>query len=349
MGNEPFICCMTQEERIFQIITEDDKYYKSKRPHIHQPIEISFDMEQCILVQKYIRRFISKLRFTQTAHNLQRIITQKLLGYKVKQSKSFINTNKAEQIQREYISNNKDTELFTITKKPCKYSIVLPLVNYYKDEYYIGSWNINCVYYGNGTLYKGNNKYEGYFINGKLNGIGYAIYSDSEIIYKGEWEENHPHGKGEEVYINSKSEFQSFSGYYLNGKKTYGKLLWKDGSYFQGGLNQNNKFNGIGICFWADLNEKYEGEWYDGNIHGKGKYFYRNGSVYEGQFYMNKREGYGTYTWNNKYYEGEWKDNVMNGKGSYCKEGIVVHGIWKKGKLEGEGISLGIDEEMLKE
>lgn len=349
MGNGPLVCCMTQEERIFQIITEDDNNYKTiKRTRIHNPIEISFDLEQCILVQKYIRRFIAKLRFNQSARDLQRIIKQKLLGYKVKQSNSFINSHKAEQIQREYLSHNKTTELFTISKKPCKYSIILPLVNYYKDEYYQGSWNLNCAYYGYGTLYKGDNKYEGYFINGKLNGICYAIYSDSQIIYKGEWEDNYPHGKGEEVYTDPNCEFKSFSGYYLNGKKSYGKLLWKDDSYFQGGLNQNNKFNGIGTRYWADVNEKYEGEWYDGNIHGKGKYFYRNGSVYDGQFYMNKRQGYGTYTWSNsKYYEGEWKDNVMNGKGSYCKEGIVIHGIWKKGKLDSEGISLGIDEEML--
>ena len=61
MGNGPLVCCMTQEERIFQIITEDDNNYKTiKRARIHNPIEISFDLEQCILVQKYIRRFIEQ-------------------------------------------------------------------------------------------------------------------------------------------------------------------------------------------------------------------------------------------------------------------------------------------------
>ena len=101
MGNGPLVCCMTQEERIFQIITEDDNNYKTiKRARIHNPIEISFDLEQCILVQKYIRRFIAKLRFNQSARDLQRIIKQKLLGYKVKQSNSFINSHKAEQLRQ---------------------------------------------------------------------------------------------------------------------------------------------------------------------------------------------------------------------------------------------------------
>ena len=42
----------------------------------------------------------------------------------------------------------------------------------------------------------------------------------------------------------------------------------------------------------------YEGEWVDGNIHGKGKYYYQNGSTYEGDYNMNKRHGYGQYIWN---------------------------------------------------
>ena len=62
-------------------------------------------------------------------------------------------------------------------------------------------------------------------------------------------------------------------------------------------------------------NAVFNGEWSQGNRHGKGIMHYRNGDVYEGEWQDDKRHGYGTLKIGNKYdscskdtktYEGEW-------------------------------------------
>lgn len=56
----------------------------------------------------------------------------------------------------------------------------------------------------------------------------------------------------------------------------------------------------------------FEGQFYQGNKSGKGKMQYPSGNYYDGDFLMDKKEGYGVMFWlnsNEKYY-GEWKDNV---------------------------------------
>jgi len=46
-------------------------------------------------------------------------------------------------------------------------------------------------------------------------------------------------------------------------------------------------------------------------MHGYGYYEYVDGTKYKGQFYMDKKQGFGEYTWqNNRSYTGYW----VNGK-----------------------------------
>lgn len=40
--------------------------------------------------------------------------------------------------------------------------------------------------------------------------------------------------------------------------------------------------------------DRYEGEWKDGRMHGKGAYHYSNGDKYEGEWKEDKRHGKGT-------------------------------------------------------
>ena len=54
----------------------------------------------------------------------------------------------------------------------------------------------------------------------------------------------------------------------------------------------------------------YVGEWNAGEMNGKGKYNYSNGTVYEGQFKSNKRHGRGAQRdTNGTLTEGEWEDD----------------------------------------
>uniref|UniRef100_A0A0G4H3Z3 MORN repeat-containing protein 5 n=1 Tax=Chromera velia CCMP2878 TaxID=1169474 RepID=A0A0G4H3Z3_9ALVE len=54
------------------------------------------------------------------------------------------------------------------------------------------------------------------------------------------------------------------------------------------------------------VEEKYEGDWVNGKMHGHGKYIYADGGVYEGDWYDGKMHGKGTYVFpNGNVYEGE--------------------------------------------
>ena len=52
--------------------------------------------------------------------------------------------------------------------------------------------------------------------------------------------------------------------------------------------------------------------------HGKGKYTWNDGSMYNGYWYENKINGTGIYTWpDGRRYEGEWKEHQRHGQGTY--------------------------------
>ena len=55
---------------------------------------------------------------------------------------------------------------------------------------------------------------------------------------------------------------------------------------------------------------KYEGDFKDGQRHGKGTYIYPSGSKYVGEYKDDKKHGQGTYTWaDGRVWQGQWKDN----------------------------------------
>ncbi len=45
---------------------------------------------------------------------------------------------------------------------------------------------------------------------------------------------------------------------------------------------------------------RYEGDWRDGKITGRGLRTFASGNRYEGNFINNQRHGHGIYTWSNK-------------------------------------------------
>ena len=51
--------------------------------------------------------------------------------------------------------------------------------------------------------------------------------------------------------------------------------------------------------------------------HGKGKFFYKAGGVYDGQWECGKINGLGTlyYASGDIAYHGQWKDEMFNGRG----------------------------------
>lgn len=86
----------------------------------------------------------------------------------------------------------------------------------------------------------------------------------------------------------------------------------------------------------SGLSVAYEGELDGVKPHGKGKAYFKDGRIYEGDWVDGKYEGYGCLYYDNLnlWYEGEWKDGKRHGQGkSYYEDGTLAYdGEWKDGK-----------------
>lgn len=76
----------------------------------------------------------------------------------------------------------------------------------------------------------------------------------------------------------------------------------------------HGKRHGFGIYYYLD-GGRYEGEWNDDRISGKGKSIYSNGNVYEGEWTDGRINGFGTLLYSDgDKYVGTWADGKMNGQ-----------------------------------
>lgn len=99
------------------------------------------------------------------------------------------------------------------------------------------------------------------------------------------------------------------------------------------------ELNGVYVGGWIRFEDKclacLSTKW----KHGKGKYTWANGNVYDGDWKNDKMHGKGKYTWaDGNVYDGNWKNDKMDGKGKYTwANGNVYEGGWKKDKKHGKG------------
>ena len=64
------------------------------------------------------------------------------------------------------------------------------------------------------------------------------------------------------------------------------------------------------VFMWAD-GRRYEGEWKNNKMHGKGSFTWADGRIYVGEYVDDKKSGYGEFTWpDGRCYKGDW----LNGK-----------------------------------
>ncbi|ETE61303.1 hypothetical protein L345_12948, partial [Ophiophagus hannah] len=105
--------------------------------------------------------------------------------------------------------------------------------------------------------------------------------------YCGEMKDQRRNGYGRYVYPNS---FFKYEGQWKGGKKHgHGKLLLKDGSYYEGEF-VDGEIVGHGLRYWASTGNTYSGQFLFGELHGHGVFHYGNGSKYEGEFSYGVRE-----------------------------------------------------------
>jgi len=160
--------------------------------------------------------------------------------------------------------------------------------------------------HGKGRLeYAAGRWYEGEWKHGRWTGTGRLSNGDGDL-YEGELRNDHKHGKGTMRFADGRV----FVGEYVNGQMTDGKMIYQDGS-------------------------TYEGGWADGMRHGRGKCVFTDESIYEGEFREGEFHGHGKMTWSDGgWYEGEWWNGEMHGQGKEMRpNGTLRHeGAWSKGQ-----------------
>ncbi|XP_059756753.1 MORN repeat-containing protein 1 isoform X7 [Balaenoptera ricei] len=146
-------------------------------------------------------------------------------------------------------------------------------------------------------------------------GYGVYVYPNSFFRYEGEWRGSRKHGQG--------------------------KLLFKDGSYYEGEF-VDGEITGEGCRHWALTGQghlvdadgqAYWGSFHDNKRHGQGRMVFRNGDEYEGDWVRDQRQGHGTLRRaDGSIYEGQWHGDVFSGQGSmaHCSGG-VYRGVWING------------------
>jgi hypothetical protein len=228
------------------------------------------------------------------------------------------------------------------------------------------------VYYGelkwNGsTAYPDGAKYTGEILDGAPHGRGALVTRYG--LYVGEFVRGKRQGKG---------QFTTESGDELAGD-------WGDfGRFFPGtGTNWGGVLNGMGVAKYranarvalralatgamtpaqvGSAGGTYEGDWKDGEWHGKGAFSAANGDVYLGEFfrgkfhgrgllqyhdggfykggwYLGKKDGNGTlYYANGDLYEGGWLNDLRSGWGTlWYWDGTLFEGYWRMGLKQGWG------------
>ncbi|XP_005092118.1 uncharacterized protein LOC101861022 isoform X3 [Aplysia californica] len=150
-------------------------------------------------------------------------------------------------------------------------------------------------------------------------------------------------GYGTYVYENA---FFRYEGEWMKGKKHgHGKLLMKDGTYYEGQF-VNGEINGHGYKFFASSEAKYTGQFLNGEMHGHGIMNYKNGNIYEGQWYKNKKQGFGILrTGERSVYEGSFQSHCREGEGTQTYDstyknlsnGDRFEGFWVMDQRHGHG------------
>jgi hypothetical protein len=120
----------------------------------------------------------------------------------------------------------------------------------------------------------------------------------------------------------------------------YPRTVYNSGDVYQGQLSNNDKHHGHGKYMFKD-GRTYEGQWRDGKYHGYGKFNYNNGQIYEGEFVDNQFQGRGRIIYpNSDFYDGEWQNNQRYGHGEgriTFDNGHIYEGQWLNNKFHGQG------------
>ena len=69
----------------------------------------------------------------------------------------------------------------------------------------------------------------------------------------------------------------------------------------------------------------------NGSLEGQGRFEYIDGSVYEGMWKNNKKQGKGKFQESDgmSIYNGEWENDMKHGQGIFVqKDACIIEGVW---------------------
>lgn len=136
-----------------------------------------------------------------------------------------------------------------------------------------------------------------------------------------------------------KNRFFVFEGRHEYGVRREGKLMFRDGGYYEGYFDGRGAISGAGYRRWSN-GDTYSGQFLFGERHGLGTMIYANESRYEGPWALNARQGEnGTLTMaEGHFYKGTFHADLFHGDGvMQCADGNRFEGQWKEGRRHGKG------------
>jgi hypothetical protein len=215
------------------------------------------------------------------------------------------------------------------------------IITFASNDKYLGTF-INGRKEGSGKyIFAAGHEYVGEFLADKRNGNGKMTYANKDV-YQGQWKNDFPQGQGKYFFVDG----SSYDGKFTNGNfDGQGKFTEVDGESYLGVWKNNVLVSKSDID--QEIVENINTTTKPSNTKVKnctnqfcdqeiGKFDYRDGSYFVGDFLKGEPEGEGSCTYiNGDTYKGGWKSHGPHGFGTmYKKDGSVHSGIWELGALK---------------
>jgi hypothetical protein len=169
--------------------------------------------------------------------------------------------------------------------------------------------------------------FEGRYANQRLIGIGKLTGKDEMLVVNFDrrmvlfpWISRDSRSFSD--YEQNQPQLTTFAyGMQISGGKVFGEM-------------RNRTISGKGIVLFEN-GERYEGTWRENQMHGVGKYSYRDLSQYVGEFRDGKKHGSGILRLaSGMRLKGRWKNDKLHGRGFVLKDGVTYEMKWENGIAE---------------
>lgn len=206
----------------------------------------------------------------------------------------------------------------------------------YTDDMYYKGKTLDQVPHGKGKFVVKDCEYIGTFYHGQIiSGLMKYKSEDGQInTYEGEFLNFIRHGYGTEKYLNG----WIYSGYWESNELKSGTIIYDKGTVYQGQIFQFRPHGKGEFEFMSESGgrERYVGDFVNSEMTGHGESYHNDIITYAGEFLQGQYHGYGTLFYKNGAirYQGGWKFSQIHGQGAlYHPTGKkYMTGLFEEGK-----------------